>query len=170
MLFCPRCSNLLLLGVEGQEYRFCCQTCPYFHAITQKMYKSVHFDRKEAADVESEKNWTNEDSTGTRLACQSRHNTSSPPLVCLTDLSPYFYSPMSEVSKSRCLVPRAANAICRRADDHLLQVPKLRLQASVEGGLETSLPDVHSMYHVHYSCSIVVFQPTSSAPLPRHDD
>jgi DNA-directed RNA polymerase III subunit RPC11 len=65
MLFCPRCSNLLLLGVDGQEMRFCCQTCPYVHTITQKMYKTVAFDKKNVAEVESEKNWTNEDSGGT---------------------------------------------------------------------------------------------------------
>ena len=45
--------------------RFVCQTCPYFHSIDQKMYKNVTFDRKESAEVESEKNWANEDSEGT---------------------------------------------------------------------------------------------------------
>lgn len=64
MLFCPRCSNLLLLGVDGSELRFVCQTCPYIHNVTQKMHKTLQFDRKNVAEVESEKNWTNEDTSG----------------------------------------------------------------------------------------------------------
>lgn len=65
MLFCPRCSNLLLLGVENLEWKFICQTCPYSHAVTQRMYKNVVFDRKEVAEVEGERNWANEDSDST---------------------------------------------------------------------------------------------------------
>jgi DNA-directed RNA polymerase subunit M/transcription elongation factor TFIIS len=118
MLFCPRCSNLLLLGQNGQEMRFVCQTCPYYHAITQKMFKTMALDRKEVAEVESEKDWTNEDSDGAEsgLQCTSNFVLSSYASVVLrTD--PFFASPspLPKLQKERSLVLRTTDTLSRRA-------------------------------------------------------
>lgn len=63
MLFCPRCSNLLLLDTEG-SLSFVCQTCPYTHKVEKKMYNTITLERKKVPEIESNKNWSKVDSQG----------------------------------------------------------------------------------------------------------
>ena len=63
MLFCPRCSNLLLLDNEG-SLSFVCQTCPYIHKVEKKMYNTIPLERKKVPEIESNKNWSKVDSQG----------------------------------------------------------------------------------------------------------
>lgn len=51
MKFCPICSNLLLVELGEQNFRFCCQTCPYISVITKKISKTMKLKRKEVDDV-----------------------------------------------------------------------------------------------------------------------
>jgi DNA-directed RNA polymerase subunit M/transcription elongation factor TFIIS len=51
MLFCPICSNLLLVEHGTEGLRFCCQTCPYVSNITQRVAKDMKLKRKELDDV-----------------------------------------------------------------------------------------------------------------------
>ncbi|ORZ09155.1 hypothetical protein BCR42DRAFT_423839 [Absidia repens] len=63
MLFCPQCSNLLLVQNDGGQM-FYCQTCPYQFNIQSKLTTRKMLDRKEVDDVlGGAKAWENVDST-----------------------------------------------------------------------------------------------------------
>ncbi|KAI7879499.1 hypothetical protein K492DRAFT_230939 [Lichtheimia hyalospora FSU 10163] len=63
MLFCPICSNMLLIENEdGQD--FFCQTCPYSYKIKQRHTTRKELQRKEVDDVLGGADaWKNVDST-----------------------------------------------------------------------------------------------------------
>ncbi|ORZ00678.1 putative DNA-directed RNA polymerases III 12.5 kDa polypeptide [Syncephalastrum racemosum] len=63
MLFCPSCSNLLLVENEGGQ-DFFCQTCPYVYHITKPHTTRKLLQRKEVDDVLGGADaWKNVDST-----------------------------------------------------------------------------------------------------------
>ena len=37
LLFCPTCSNLLIVELSEKCYRFSCNTCPFISNITSKV-------------------------------------------------------------------------------------------------------------------------------------
>ncbi|MCQ2820163.1 MAG: transcription factor S [archaeon] len=47
MLFCPTCSNLLLLEKSGNSFRYFCKTCPYVFNVTQKIKIIENFEHKD---------------------------------------------------------------------------------------------------------------------------
>ena len=54
MLFCPVCSNLLLVerGRAGEGLRFSCPTCPYVHPVRTRIERAVQrLPRKQVDDV-----------------------------------------------------------------------------------------------------------------------
>jgi len=50
-MFCPTCANCLLIEKRGQNQQFFCKTCPYIFKITEKVSKSLVFERKQVDDV-----------------------------------------------------------------------------------------------------------------------
>lgn len=64
LLFCPTCSNILLVeeGLDG--FRFACNTCPYVHNIKQKISSRKYPRLKDVDDVlGGAAAWENVDST-----------------------------------------------------------------------------------------------------------
>ncbi|KAI8871037.1 hypothetical protein GQ42DRAFT_8946 [Ramicandelaber brevisporus] len=77
MLFCPSCSNLLLLqsGNSGSN-TFQCQTCPYMYEISPEnpLVSRTTLKRKELDDIlGGSKAWENVDKT--QILCPSCNHT-----------------------------------------------------------------------------------------------
>ena len=51
MLFCPSCSNILLIEETSSDFRFYCKTCPYIYLVEEKFHVKMSLDRKEIDDV-----------------------------------------------------------------------------------------------------------------------
>jgi len=64
MLFCPRCSNILLVETDGVGSRWYCPTCPYTFDIKKRMSKKTYLERKKADEVQAQRTWENVDSQG----------------------------------------------------------------------------------------------------------
>ncbi|KAK9711010.1 RNA polymerase III C11 subunit [Basidiobolus ranarum] len=63
MLFCPSCSNLLLISNDTGSNHFYCQTCPYMFPVTRTHATRNVLKRKEVDDVlGGAKAWANVDS------------------------------------------------------------------------------------------------------------
>ncbi|KAI8378496.1 hypothetical protein BD560DRAFT_366431 [Blakeslea trispora] len=63
MLFCPHCSNLLLIENDGGQ-AFFCQACPYVYSIQTRHTSRKQLKRKEVDDVLGGADaWKNVDST-----------------------------------------------------------------------------------------------------------
>ena len=64
MLFCPTCSNILLIEKTSNDFRFYCKTCPYIYKIEEKLNVKMNLERKEIDDVLGGKDaWENVDQT-----------------------------------------------------------------------------------------------------------
>lgn len=64
MKFCPLCSNLLVIGSTSLNYRFFCNTCPYFYPVTKKIVTTQNFEMKQVDDILGGKEaWENVDQT-----------------------------------------------------------------------------------------------------------
>ena len=63
-LFCPSCSNLLVISSETGFNKWACNTCPYEFPITKQMTSRTRLDRKQVDDVlGGEEMWKHADST-----------------------------------------------------------------------------------------------------------
>eukprot|EP01112_Ceratiomyxa_fruticulosa_P009299 TRINITY_DN2422_c0_g1_i6.p1 TRINITY_DN2422_c0_g1~~TRINITY_DN2422_c0_g1_i6.p1 ORF type:complete len:108 (-),score=16.02 TRINITY_DN2422_c0_g1_i6:172-495(-) len=51
MIFCPHCSNLLLIEAVGSTHRFYCQTCPYIFQMHNKVTNLIPLKTKVVDDV-----------------------------------------------------------------------------------------------------------------------
>ncbi|KYR00660.1 RNA polymerase III subunit [Tieghemostelium lacteum] len=47
MLFCPLCSNILLVAPDQGQTRFFCQTCPYVFYVKNKVMSKIVLTRKQ---------------------------------------------------------------------------------------------------------------------------
>ena len=62
-LFCPSCSNLLVISAETGFNKWACNTCPYEFPITKQMTSRTRLDRKRVDDVlGGEEMWKHADS------------------------------------------------------------------------------------------------------------
>lgn len=61
MLFCPTCSNLLLVEATMDRLtRWYCQTCPYVCSVKHKLMHDVEIKKKQVDDVMGgEDSWKN---------------------------------------------------------------------------------------------------------------
>jgi len=50
-LFCPTCSNLLVISSETGYNKWACNTCPYEFPITKQMTSRTTLNRKQVDDV-----------------------------------------------------------------------------------------------------------------------
>jgi len=75
LLFCPSCSNMLIIstiphdhdGTHGGKNRFECRTCPYQMILDRKYYERKNMDLKGAEDVlGGADSWKNVDQAETR--------------------------------------------------------------------------------------------------------
>ena len=63
MLFCPTCSNILLIEKTISDFRFYCKTCPYIYQVKEKLTVKMNLERKEVDDILGGKEaWANVDS------------------------------------------------------------------------------------------------------------
>lgn len=63
-LFCPSCSNLLVISAETGFNKWACNTCPYEFPITKQMTSRTRLERKQVDDVlGGEEMWKHADST-----------------------------------------------------------------------------------------------------------
>ncbi|CAK5277869.1 unnamed protein product [Mycena citricolor] len=64
MLFCPTCSNLLVVSGETGYNKWSCNTCPYEFPITKQMTSRTKLVRKAVDDVlGGEEAWKHADAT-----------------------------------------------------------------------------------------------------------
>ncbi|KAJ8593084.1 hypothetical protein M405DRAFT_732069 [Rhizopogon salebrosus TDB-379] len=64
MLFCPTCSNLLIVSSETGYNKWACNTCAYEFPISKQMTSRSRMQRKEVDDVlGGEDTWRDADST-----------------------------------------------------------------------------------------------------------
>ena len=62
-LFCPSCSNLLVISSETGFNKWACNTCPYEFPITKQMTSRTRLERKQVDDVlGGEEMWKHADS------------------------------------------------------------------------------------------------------------
>lgn len=62
-LFCPSCSNLLVISADTGANKWACNTCPYEFPITKQMTSRTHLRRKRVDDVlGGEEMWKHADS------------------------------------------------------------------------------------------------------------
>jgi len=62
-LFCPSCSNLLVISAETGFNKWACNTCPYEFPITKQMTSRTRLERKQVDDVlGGEEMWKHADS------------------------------------------------------------------------------------------------------------
>ena len=62
-LFCPSCSNLLVISAETGVNKWACNTCPYEFPITKQMTSRTRLRRKQTDDVlGGEEMWKHADS------------------------------------------------------------------------------------------------------------
>ena len=67
-LFCPSCSNLLVISAETGFNKWACNTCPYEFPITKQMTSRARLERKQVDDVlGGEEMWKHADSTASKL-------------------------------------------------------------------------------------------------------
>ena len=67
-LFCPSCSNLLVISAETGVNKWACNTCPYEFPITKQMTSRTRLKRKKIDDVlGGEEMWKHADSTAGEL-------------------------------------------------------------------------------------------------------
>jgi len=63
-LFCPSCSNLLVISADTGFNKWACNTCPYEFPIKKQMTSRTRLERKQADDVlGGEEMWKHADST-----------------------------------------------------------------------------------------------------------
>ena len=66
-LFCPSCSNLLVISSETGFNKWACNTCPYEFPITKQMTSRTRLERKQVDDVlGGEEMWKHADSTASK--------------------------------------------------------------------------------------------------------
>ena len=76
-LFCPSCSNLLVISAETGFNKWACNTCPYEFPITKQMTSRTRLERKQVDDVlGGEEMWKHADSTASKSS-----NPSMPAMV-----------------------------------------------------------------------------------------
>ena len=64
MIFCPTCSNILLIEKTQTDFRFYCKTCPYIYTVTEKVTTKMDLERKQIDDVlGGQSAWANVDQT-----------------------------------------------------------------------------------------------------------
>ena len=64
MIFCPTCSNSLLIEKTHSDFRFYCKTCPYICNVTEKVTNTMNLERKQIDDVlGGQEAWENVDQT-----------------------------------------------------------------------------------------------------------
>ncbi|EJU03983.1 hypothetical protein DACRYDRAFT_63561 [Dacryopinax primogenitus] len=64
MLFCPNCSNILIIAADTGRNKWRCPTCPYEFPIHKQMSSRTRLKRKEVDDVlGGEAAWKDADST-----------------------------------------------------------------------------------------------------------
>lgn len=51
MIFCPTCSNILLIEKTISDHRFYCKTCPYIYLVKEEMVVESKLEQKEVDDV-----------------------------------------------------------------------------------------------------------------------
>jgi DNA-directed RNA polymerase III subunit RPC11 len=79
-LFCPSCSNLLVISAESGLNKWACNTCPYEFPITKQMTSRTRLARKQADDVlGGEEMWKHADSIADE--CFDVPSPSLPPMV-----------------------------------------------------------------------------------------
>ena len=62
-LFCPSCSNILVISSETGFNKWACNTCPYEFPITKQMTSRTRLERKQVDDVlGGEEMWKHADS------------------------------------------------------------------------------------------------------------
>ena len=84
-LFCPSCSNLLVISAETGFNKWACNTCPYEFPITKQMTSRTRLERKQVDDVlGGEEMWKHADST----AGEGFHFYSSRPMCSTPRFSP----------------------------------------------------------------------------------
>jgi len=67
-LFCPSCSNILVISAETGFNKWACNTCPYEFPITKQMTSRTRLERKQADDVlGGEEMWKHADSIASEL-------------------------------------------------------------------------------------------------------
>jgi len=78
-LFCPSCSNLLVISAETGVNKWACNTCPYEFPITKQMTSRTRLKRKKTDDVlGGEEMWKHADSIAGEFP--NFHPPRSPPL------------------------------------------------------------------------------------------
>ncbi|KAI7160836.1 hypothetical protein KC343_g14665 [Hortaea werneckii] len=84
LLFCPSCSNMLIIstiphdhdGTHGGKNRFECRTCPYQMILDRKYYERKNMDLKGAEDVlGGADSWKNVDQAETRCKSETCDST-----------------------------------------------------------------------------------------------
>lgn len=68
-LFCPSCSNILVISSETGFNKWTCNTCPYEFPITKQMTSRTRLERKQVDDVlGGEEMWKHADSTASEAS------------------------------------------------------------------------------------------------------
>lgn len=70
-LFCPNCTNLLVVEQGGSTF-FKCNTCPYKFEITQPIIQNCEVKKKEEDAVMGEEQWKNAQTTN--ITCEKCGN------------------------------------------------------------------------------------------------
>lgn len=73
-LFCPSCSNLLIISADTGFNKWACNTCPYEFPITKQMTSRTRLERKQVDDVlGGEEMWKHADSIAGEVPFVSFH-------------------------------------------------------------------------------------------------
>jgi DNA-directed RNA polymerase III subunit RPC11 len=85
-LFCPTCSNLLVISAETGYNKWACNTCPYEFPITRQMTSRTRLNRKQVDDVlGGDEMWKHADSTTGACVRSSEHPSPSFFFFCRYD-------------------------------------------------------------------------------------
>lgn len=111
LLFCPDCGTHLALEEGASSFRFVCRTCPYKCNVKRAVKSRKYPKLKEVDEVLSDaSSWENVESTG--MLCTSANSCRLIYVACRRE--------MSKVRTPTCVLHADADAVGRRADDHVL--------------------------------------------------
>ena len=121
-----------VLPQNEEHMRFFCRTCPYVFQLKSKVTSEATLERKVVDDVLGGPDaWKNADQTEGARALPATSTSCLPPPPCTSQapsacLGPTLGSQLRQVRQRPRVLPAAADPLGRRADDHLLQVHRLR--------------------------------------------
>ena len=127
-----RRADAPVLPQNEEHMRFFCRTCPYVFQLKSKVTSEATLERKVVDDVLGGPDaWKNADQTEGARALPATSTSCLPPPPCTSQapsacLGPTLGSQLRQVRQRPRVLPAAADPLGRRADDHLLQVHRLR--------------------------------------------